>query len=150
MILDALQIDAYGGKMGIRELANITIEDAKTIRVEPWDMNVGKSIEKAIIFSNLGLSTASYEKGLRIIFPDLTLERREQLIKVVKAKLEEAKVSLRGIRDKTIKSIDDREKMGGMGEDDKFRLKEELQKLIDETSRKMESLTEKKESEVKS
>ena len=148
MILDALQIDAYGGKMGIRELANITIEDAKTIRVEPWDMNVGKSIEKAIIFSKLGLSTASYEKGLRIIFPDLTSERREQLIKVMKGKLEEARVSLRGVRDKTWNEIQEKEKQGGMGEDIKFRLKEDMQKMIDEVNSKLDAMAAKKESEI--
>jgi ribosome recycling factor len=149
-ILDFVQVEAYGSKMTIKELANIVVEDAKTIRIEPWDMNVGKSIEKAITSSNLGLSVSPFEKGLRIIFPNLTTERREQFIKVVKNKLEEGKVSLRTLRDKTGKVIDEKEKIGGMGEDDKFRLKEEVQKVIDEVSRKMEELAEKKEKEIRS
>jgi ribosome recycling factor len=148
-ILDYVQVEAYGSKMAIKELANIMVEDAKAIRVEPWDSSVGKSIEKAISSSNLGLSVAPFDKGLRIIFPELTTERREQFIKVVKNKLEEGKVTLRTLRDKTWKAIEEKEKAGGMGEDDKFRLKEEMQKIIDGSGRKLEELAERKEIEIK-
>lgn len=149
MILDFVQVEAYGQKMSIKELANISVEDAKTVKIEPWDQSVVKSIEKAITTSNLGLSMAPFEKGLRIIFPELTSERREQFVKVVKSKLEEARVSLRGLRDKTWKEIEEKEKAGGMGEDDKFRLKEDLQKIIDEANQKLEMVADKKEVEIK-
>lgn len=149
-ILDSLEIEAYGSRMSVRELANILIEDAKTIKVEPWDLSVGKNIEKAITVSNLGLSVSPYDKGLRIIFPELTAERREQFVKIARAKLEEARVSLRGLRDKTSKEIEIKEKAGGMGEDEKFRLKDEMQKIIDEANQKLDSLTEKKEQEIRS
>lgn len=149
LILDFVQVEAYGQKMSIKELANITVEDVKTIRVEPWDQSVGKSIEKAIESSNLGLSMAPFEKGLRVIFPELTAERREQFVKVVKSKLEEARISLRALRDKTSKIIDDKEKEGGMGEDEKFKLKDDLQKLIDEGNKKLEELSAKKEVDIK-
>lgn len=149
MILDFVQVEAYGQKMSIKELANISVEDAKTVKIEPWDQSVAKSIEKAITTSNLGLSLAPFEKGLRIIFPELTSERREQFVKVVKSKLEEARVSLRGLRDKTWKEIEEKEKAGGMGEDDKFRLKEDLQKIIDEANQKLEMVADKKEVEIK-
>lgn len=149
LILDFVQVEAYGNKMSIKELANIIVEDVKTIRLEPWDVAVGKNIEKAIEASNLGLSLASFEKGLRVIFPDLTSERREQFTKVVKNKLEESRVSLRSLRDKTWKVIEEKEKAGGMGEDDKFRLKEEMQKMIDEAGKRLESLAERKEAEIK-
>lgn len=148
-ILDFIQVEAYGSKMAIKELANIMVEDAKTIRVEPWDLGIGKSIEKAITVSNLGLSVSPFDKGLRIIFPELTAERREQFIKVVKQQLEEAKVSLRNLRDKTGKAIEEKERGGGMGEDDKFRFKEEMQKIIDESQRKLEEMAEKKEREIR-
>lgn len=149
VILDFVQVEAYGSKMAVRELASITVEDAKTVRIEPWDMGIGKSIEKAVNSSNLGLSVVPYDKGLKIIFPELTAERREQLVKVIKNKLEEGKVSLRGLRDKTWKTIEEKEKSGGMGEDDKFRLKEEMQKIIDETNKKLEELTVRKEAEIR-
>lgn len=147
-ILDFVLVEAYGSKMNVKELANIVVEDVKTVRIEPWDASVGKNIEKAINLSNLGLSVALFEKGLRIIFPDLTSERREQFVKVVKNKLEEARVSLRGLRDKTGRAIEEKEKAGGMGEDDKFRFKEEMQKLIDEAGKKLEALAERKEEEI--
>lgn len=148
-ILDNVSVEAYGQKMAIRELANIIMEDPRTLKVEPWDISVGKSIEKSITTSNLGLSVAPYDRGLRIIFPELTTERREQFIKIVKQKLEEAKVSLRGLRDKTGKAIDEKEKSGGMGEDDKFRLKDEMQKIIDDGNKKLEELADKKETEIR-
>jgi len=148
-ILDFVPVEAYGSKMAVKELANIIVEDAKTVRIEPWDLSIGKSIEKAINSSNLGLSVAPYEKGLRIIFPELTAERREQFVKVVRQKFEEAKISLRTLRDKAWKMIEEKEKSGGMGEDDKFRLKEEMQKIIDEVNKKMEASAGKKELEIK-
>src|SRR3989344_411260 len=144
-ILDSLQAEAYGSKMNLKEIANIVVEDVRTIRVEPWDTSLARAIEKAIITSNLGLSTSPFEKGVRIIFPELTSERREALAKLVRSKLEEARVSLRGLRDKTWADVQEKEKKGGMGEDDKFRLKEEMQKQIDEANKKLEEVVERKE-----
>ena len=148
-ILDNVTVEAYGSQMSIRELANIGMEDARTIKVEPWDQSVLKAIEKSITTSNLGLSVSPFEKGMRVIFPELTSERREQFVKVVKSKLEEARVSLRGIRDKTSKEIDEKEKQGGMGEDDKFRLKEEMQKYVEEFGSKFQEIADKKEEEIR-
>lgn len=148
-ILDLVEVEAYGQKMGIKELANILAEDAKTIRVEPWDQSTTKEIEKAINISNLGLSVVPFEKGLRVIFPELTGERREQFIKILKGKLEEGRVSLRGARDKTWKEIEEKEKQGGMGEDGKFRLKTDMQKIIDEANKKLDELAAKKEADIR-
>jgi ribosome recycling factor len=148
-ILDFVHVEAYGSKMPVKELANILIEDVKTVRIEPWDASILKNIEKAIINSSLGLSVAPFERGLRIIFPELTAERREQFVKVAKQKTEEAKVSLRGLRDKTVKQIDEKEKEGGMGEDDKFRLKADMQKIVDESGKMMDEMCQRKESEIK-
>ncbi len=147
-MLDGLKVDAYGGKLGLRELATITIEDPHTIRVEPWDKSHSKEIEKAIISSNLELGVNIDDKGLRIIFPVLTSERREQLVKVVRQKLEEARVSLRILRDKTWEEIQAKEKQGGMGEDEKFRFKDGLQKLVDQTNKRLEELFERKIAEI--
>jgi ribosome recycling factor len=147
-ILDAVQVEAYGGRMNVRELATVLIEDARTIRVEPWDKTQTKNIEKAIIASNLGLSVNSDEKGLRITFPELTSERREQLAKVAKQTLEEARVTLRALRDKTWEEIQAKEKEGGMGEDDKFRFKDELQKLVDAANNNLEQLFARKAAEI--
>jgi len=149
-ILNAVQVEAYGGRIEVKELATVLIEDARTIRVEPWDKTQSKIIEKAIISSNLGLSVNSDDRGLRIIFPELTSERREQLIKVAKQKLEEARMTLRSMRDKTWEEIQAKEKEGGMGEDEKFRFKDELQKFVDQTNKNLEELFERKAVEIKS
>ncbi len=149
VILDSIQVEAYGSKMNLREVANVLTEDARSIRIEPWDSSLSKAIEKAITVSNLGLSVAPFEKGVRVIFPELTTERREQLVKLVKQKLEESRVTLRGIRDKTWNEIQEQEKKGGMGEDDKFRLKEDLQKHIDESNKKLDEIAERKITEIR-
>ncbi|MEK7642211.1 MAG: ribosome recycling factor [Patescibacteria group bacterium] len=147
-LLDSIQVEAYGSKMSIKEVANIITEDAKSIRVEPWDSSLSKSIEKAIVTSNLGLSTSPFEKGVRIIFPELTTERREQLTRLAKQKTEEAKVTIRGIRDKVWNDIQEQEKKGGMGEDDKFRLKDDMQKLVDDANGSLSEILEKKIVEI--
>lgn len=147
-ILDAITVEAYGSRMGVKELASVTIEDPRTIRIEPWDKTQSKEIEKAIQASNLGLSVNVDDKGLRIIFPELTSERREQVVKLAKTKLEEARISLRALREELIKEIEEREKKGGMGEDDKFRFKEELQRMVETGNAKLEEIFEKKEKEI--
>lgn len=147
-ILDGLRVEAYGSDMGIQELANVSVEDARMLRITPWDLSVAKSIEKAILTSELGLSVTVDDKGLRVVFPDLTSERRAGLVKVAKQKLEDAKVSVRGEREKVIKDIDKQEKEGAMSEDEKFRLKAELQKIIDDSNRVIEELFSKKEKEI--
>ncbi|MGB8815802.1 MAG: ribosome recycling factor [Minisyncoccia bacterium] len=147
-LLDVVQVESYGQRMPVNQLANIGIEDAKSIRISPWDKTQTKEIEKAIIVANLGVSVMVDDKGLRIIFPDLTSERRTLLLKTAKAKMEDARESLRGIRDVIWNEIQAREKLGGMGEDDRFRLKDEMQKMIDEANKNLESIFAKKEKEV--
>lgn len=147
-ILDTVSVEAYGSKTHINALANINIEDSRTIRIVPWDASVAKALEAAIVQSNLGLSVAVDDRGLRVSFPMLTSERRTELAKVAKQKLEEARVRLRSERQKVLNDLDKKEKDGEMGEDDKNRGKTELQKLVDETNKKLEELTNKKEAEI--
>jgi ribosome recycling factor len=111
-------------------------------------MNLAKSIEKAIVASNLGLSVSIDEKGLKIFFPELTSDRRVALIKIAKQKLEEAKVTLRGEREKVLKDVESKEKAGSLSEDEKFRVKSELQKYVNEVGGKLEELFNKKEKEI--
>ncbi len=147
-ILDSVKVEAYGSFMSISQLANISVEDAKSMRVNPWDASQIKAIEKAIATSDLGLSVAVDDKGVRITFPELTSERRQSLIKVAKQKLEDARIRLRSEREKIQKDIEKQEKEGKMGEDEKFRLKTELQKLLDDGNKNLDSLLEKKEKEI--
>ena len=100
-ILDGVQVEVYGSRMPINQIANIGIEDARVIRIAPWDKSQSKAIEKAITVANLGVSVGIDDKGVRIFFPELTGERRTLLIKTAKAKLEDVKVNVRGFRDET-------------------------------------------------
>ncbi len=147
-ILDSVTIEVYGSQMPLNQVANITVEDSKTIRVSPWDKSVIKTIDTAIRESNLGLSVAVDDQGVRISFPELTADRRVALIKVSKQKLEEARITLRGEREKVIKDLDKREKEGEISKDDQVRHREELQKYVDEANKRMEDLAEKKEKEI--
>jgi ribosome recycling factor len=147
-ILDGVLVEAYGTPMPISQLATISIEDSKTLRVSPWDKNVAKNIDKAIRESNLGLSVSLDTVGLRISFPELTSERRVMLSKVAKEKLEEARIRVRTEREKNLGNLDKKEKEGSISEDDKFRLKNDLQKMVLDTNQKLEELASKKEKEI--
>ncbi|MFZ2769858.1 MAG: ribosome-recycling factor, partial [Minisyncoccia bacterium] len=143
-ILDVVTVDVYGSKMAINQVANVTVEDAKTLRITPWDKTVTPSIDSAIRESNLGLSVSVDDKGLRIAFPELTADRRTDLIKISKQKLEEARIRIRGERQKVLSDLD----KGEMPEDEQTRTKNELQKHVDETNRKLDELAAKKEKEI--
>ena len=147
-ILDSVRVEAYGADMSIVELANVSLEDARMIRVTPWDMSIVKAIEKGITASDLGLSVAVDDKGIRITFPELTSDRRTSLIKIAKQKLEDARVTLRTERERVIKDIEKQEKEGSISEDEKFRLKAELQKMLDDTNRVLDEIFVKKEKEI--
>ena len=149
-ILDGVFVEAYGSRMPLNQVANIGIEDARVIRITPWDKSQSKAIEKAITVANLGVSVGSDDKGVRIFFPELTTDRRELLIKTAKTKMEDAKIKVRGFRDETSKDIEDKKKKAEMGEDDMFRYKDEMQKIIDEGNKNFEVLLEKKEKEINS
>lgn len=147
-IFDGVKVDAYGSEMPINQVANISIEDARMIRITPWDLSQAKNIEKAILVSDLGLSVVVDDKGLRVSFPELTSDRRAALVKIAKQKLEDAKISMRGEREKAIKDIDAQEKEKKISEDEKFRMKADLQKVLDDSNKNLEDLFSKKEKEI--
>lgn len=148
LVLDTVQVESYGARQPIKNVASISIEDPKTLRVSPWDNSLVKEIEKAIIAANIGLSVATDDAGLRIIFPQLTTETRQKLVKTLKERLEDARISVRKSRESVWDDIQAKEKDGKMSEDDKFRAKEDLQKKVDTANKNLETLYEKKEKEV--
>lgn len=147
-VLDSVRVEIYGAPLAIKELASITIEGAKTIRISPWDRSQAKDIEKAIAIANLGVATAVDDMGLRVIFPDLTADRREEIVKTAKNILEEAKKQVRTHRDAVIKDLQAKEKSGGFGKDDIFRLKNDTQKMVDDANGKLEQMFEKKQKDI--
>jgi len=148
MVLDGVSVETYGAYQPIKNVASISIEDLKTLRINPWDKNQIKPIEKAIQLADLGLSVATDDAGIRVIFPQLTTETRQKLVKVLKEKLEEARITVRRERGTVWDDIQMQEKNGKMTEDEKMRAKDDLQKIVDETNSNLEVLFEKKEKEV--
>ncbi len=147
-ILDSVHVDAYGSDMPINQVASMTNEDPRTIRISPWDQGLIKAVEKSIIVANLGLSVAVDDKGIRVSFPELTGERRQEIVKLAKEKLEQSKIQVRKHRDEANVDIEEKEKEGDMSEDDKFRSKADMQKLIDEANKKLSDIMDKKEKEI--
>jgi ribosome recycling factor len=148
MVLDSVSVESYGSFVPLKNVASVSIEDPKTLRVAPWDKSQIKGIEKAIVGSNLGLSVATDDLGIRVIFPQLTTETRQTLVKVLKEKLEESRITVRREREVVMEDIEAKKKESKMTEDEMFRGKEELQKIINETNNNLEILFEKKEKEV--
>lgn len=147
-LLDLVQVESYGTRVPINQIGSVSVEDARTLRISVWDANAVRAVEKGITEADLGVSVVTDSSGLRVIFPELTSERRAQLLKLAKAKLEEARVSLRGARDESMKEIDALEKGGDMSQDEKFSSKETLQKRVDAMNATLESLYARKEEEI--
>lgn len=147
-LLDSIMVESYGQLMPIRNVGSINIEDPRTLRVVPWDKTVIKDIEKSLQVANLGFSVVVDGEGLRVIMPILTTENRQKLVKVLKEKLEDARISVRKEREAIMDDIKQNEKDGLLSEDDKFRAQEEVQKLVDDTNKNLESIFSKKEEDV--
>ncbi len=149
-ILDSIMVQAYGSQMPLKQVATVGVEDARSLRVQAFDQSLVKDIEKAITSADLGVGVGSDAAGVRVTFPELTGERREQLVKLAKAKLEDARTTVRQGRDDCWKDIQEQEKAKTISEDDKFRLKDEMQKKVDAANEELEKLFDKKEQEMTS
>jgi ribosome recycling factor len=149
-VLDGVQVESYGSRMSIAQVATVSVEDARSLRITPFDPSNIKEIEKAITAANLGLSAGSDERGVRVFFPELTSERRVTLLKVAKEKVEEIRQMLRAARDEVWNDIQAKEKAKEMSEDDKFRSKDDMQKRVDAANAAFDAALERKEKEIAS
>ena len=147
-LLDSVQVESYGTRVPLQQVGSVSVEDARTIRISVWDQSGIKNVEKALMEADLGVSVVTDSSGLRVIFPELTSERRVQLLKLAKAKLEDARISIRTAREDSIKEMDRLEKEGEMSKDEKFGAKEELQKKVEMFNKKLEDLLTLKEKEI--
>lgn len=147
-LLDGVKAEAYGTRTPLRDIAAIAVEDARTIRIVPWDKELLKPIEKSIVEADLGVGVGSDDQGIRVSFPELTSERRVQLSKIAGDRTEQAKVTLRSHRTDAMKALDASEKEGGIGKDEVARLKTEVQKFIDMGNDTLGELLKKKEVEI--
>jgi ribosome recycling factor len=141
-------VESYGSVMSLNQMASVGVEDARTLRISVWDNSVIAAIERSIREADLGVSTVTDSTGIRVIFPELTAERRVQLLKLAKNKLEESRIAVRAIRDEAMKTIEKQQKDGELSEDEKFTLKDKIQSLVDKTNQALETQFLKKEAEL--
>ncbi|MBM4462265.1 MAG: ribosome recycling factor [Chloroflexi bacterium] len=130
-LLDGIDVEAYGVSTPLNQLATISTPDARTLIVQPWDKSILGDIRKAILKSDLGLNPASDGTALRLVIPDTTEERRRELVKVVRKRVEEAKVAIRNIRRDAVEEVRKMEKDKEISQDESRRALDRLQKLTD-------------------
>jgi len=147
-LLDHVQVDYYGSLVPVNQVANITLVDARTIGVQPWEKNMAQKIEKAIRDSDLGLNPASQGELIRVPMPALTEERRKEMIKVVKHEGEGAKVAIRNLRRDAITHLKDALKKGDIPEDDERKAQDDVQKLTDRYISEVDKMLAQKEAEL--
>jgi ribosome recycling factor len=147
-LLDRIYVDSYDQRMPLKQVATVSVPDARTVVVQPWDKSIIKDVERAIYQSGLGLTPTNDGNIIRIHIPPLTEERRQDLVKLVKKLAEEGKVSVRRVRGDANKNIKAAEKEGEISEDDAQRLMEKIQELTDNYIERVDALLEAKEEEI--
>ena len=147
-LLDHVQVDYYGSPVPVNQVANITLVDARTLGVQPWEKNMVQTVEKAIRDCDLGLNPASQGDLIRVPMPALTEERRRDLIKVVKGEGEDAKVAIRNLRRDAIAHLKDAQKKGEIPEDDERKGADDVQKLTDKYVAEVDKMLAAKEAEL--
>ena len=148
-ILDQVHVEYYGSHVPISQVANVTLLDARTISVQPWEKGMGAKIEKAIRESDLGLNPAAQGDLLRVPMPALTEERRKELIKLVHHRGEEGRVAVRNIRRHSKEELEKLEREGAISQDDLARSEKELQKLTDKHIGDIDEVVTHKDAELK-
>lgn len=147
-VLDKLRVDYYGTPTPIQQVANVTIPEARMIQIQPWEASIVKEIEKAILTSDLGLNPTNDGKLIRLVFPELTEERRKDLVKDVKKKGENSKVAIRNIRRDANDSFKKLSKSGDISEDEIKSLEDSVQKLTDKYIANIDKAIESKSKEI--
>jgi ribosome recycling factor len=147
-LLDRIMVDYYGAQTPLKQLATIHAAEARLLTVQPYDKSSIKAIERSIMESDVGLTPSNDGQLIRLTIPELTEERRRELVKVVRGLSEEGKVALRNIRRDTMHDLRELRDAGDAGADDEHRAEEALQKLTDDKVRELDALVKAKEEEI--
>lgn len=147
-ILDKITVDYYGQPTNLQSVANISVSEARTLVIQPWEASLIKEIEKAIMVSDIGITPNNDGKVIRLSFPELTEERRKELVKDVKKKGEGAKVAIRNIRRDANDMIKKQQKANEISEDEQKDAEDEIQKMTDEFIAKIDTMVEDKSKEI--
>ncbi|MGE5392876.1 MAG: ribosome recycling factor [Candidatus Saccharibacteria bacterium] len=147
-LVDHLEVDYYGTRTPLIQIAQITVPEPRVITIQPYDKSALKDIEKAVQMSNLGINPINDGNFIRLVIPAMTEERRKELVKLVSQTAERARVVVRNIREEIWKEIQRQEKEGEISEDDKISGKEDLQKIVDKYNEEIKKIADAKEKEV--
>lgn len=147
-LLDRIYVESYDQRMPLKQVATVSVPDARTVVVQPWDKSIIKDVERAIYQSGLGLTPTNDGNIIRIHIPPLTEERRQELVKLVKKLAEEGKVAIRRVRGDSNKALKSAQKDGDISEDDAQRLMDKIQELTDNYIERVDALLEAKEEEI--
>lgn len=147
-LVEHVKVEAYGTMTPLIELASITAPEPRLIVVSPWDKSIVKDVEKSLQAANLGVNPSVDGVVIRLNFPALTEDRRKDLVKMVQHKLEEARVSVRGVREDVLKELKAQKTDGSLGEDAFFAAQKELQTLVDKQNDAIKQMGEQKEQEI--
>ena len=147
-ILDKITVDYYGTPTPLQQVGNISVPEARMIVIQPWEASILKDIEKALLMSDLGLTPTNDGKMIRLVFPELTEDRRKELVKDVKKKGENAKVAVRNIRRDAMDAIKKKGKEDGISEDEIKEYQDDVQKSTDKYVAKIDAAVEEKSKEI--
>jgi len=146
-ILNSIKVEAYNTQNPLKNVANISVADSKSLTIQPWDKSILQDVMKALQASDLGISPSIEGDFIRVRLPDLTEDRRKEYVKIMKERVEHARMSVRNVRQKYMKEID-LEVEGGLSEDEGKRQREEVEKRVKSTNEEIETLRENKEKEI--
>lgn len=147
-LVENIQVDYYGSRSPLKQVASVSVTGPREILIQPWSKDNLVDIEKAIAISGINLSPVNTGEAIRIIIPPLTEESRQGMVKLLKEKMESARIKARKTRDDERKIIQDAERNGEMSEDEKFKKLEDLDKTVEEYNKKIEEMGETKEKEI--
>ena len=147
-LLDKLRVDYYGAPSSIQSVANVSVPEARVIQIQPWESKMIKEIEKAILASDIGITPGNDGKVIRLVFPELTEDRRKELVKDIKKKAEAAKVAVRNVRRDANDAIKKAAKGNEISEDEQKQIEDEIQKMTDKFVTEIDKSTDAKVSEI--
>lgn len=149
-MVEGVSVEAYGMRQPLKAVASISVADAKTLNIEPWDKSILSAVEKGLRDSGLGINPVNDGRLIRLSLPELTSERRVELTKVLHQKVEQARISARKVREEVRDLVTGEEKAKSISEDEKFSLQEDLEKMVKEYNEKIAQIGEQKEKEITS
>jgi ribosome recycling factor len=148
LMVENISVEAYGARTPLKQMASITVPEARTLLIMPWDKSVAKDIEKAIIVANIGINPVNEGSQIRLTVPQLTEESRRELVKSVGEKMEKTRIAIRQLRDTVRDEISTAEKNKDITEDDKFNLQKKLDEIVKDYNEKIKKLGDDKEAEI--